>query len=183
MPLVAGCGLVFVPVSRGFPGTVKSIRVVDENTHESIADAHVSVQIHNDTLRSPLIVKDKGLAESVWYCLEAREGAFAMEPQTTTAWHRIGFPLGPTVADEPFAVLRVTAPCYKGAWYSYSPESPPQPGIKYTATDADLHNIPPFARFDEHGVLTIYLAREPAPSHSASASSTTPPAQEGGKGQ
>lgn len=163
LPLTRGCGLLVVPTVRELPGAVKSVRVVDAQTGDPVADVDVRVRvrhIENWMVQPPRLdaptPDDDG---EDWESLPACDGAFVLKRRAVWGSMRIWLPLppilGPALLNEPYASIRITAPGRAGVVYTYSPQLPPTP-------DAPGHkhpDTPAAAGIDRRGVLTIRLPR------------------------
>jgi hypothetical protein len=173
MPALAGCGLVFLPYARQFPGPVRVVKAVDADTREALPDADVRIRIarmSNWLILIPWLscggpdLPDAGkLAEPT-----AQRGQFKLKPQVACGWMQVWLPLppvlGPAIMHEPYARLHVSAPEHDCLILQYSPARPPRPGEVFRPvplSGAAACDAPPagFATFGEGGILTFYLRR------------------------
>jgi hypothetical protein len=178
MPLIGGCGLVFVPTVHEYPGAVKAVRVIDDESGEALAGADVRFEVckyANWCPFPPVVVEASeevyapGMKseEKVRLAATRTGDVFHLERRYFWGLMQIWLPLppilGPALLHEHRGLIYASAENYQGLVFSYNPRNAPMAGEGYEFHSREGHRVA--VQFDEQGVLTFRLCRTrpPAP--------------------
>ncbi len=173
LPLLNGCGLVFVPTVQQYPGPVKAVRIGDAHSEEILTDAQVRFEIvkYVNWIRYPpglsptepdytspgTSTKDEDVV--ILDQTSDKAGRFTFRRKSMWGAMQIWLPLppilGPAILHEHRAYILASAPGHCQLIFQYSPAYPPTPGAKFSLPDP-RHGR---ATFDDSGMLTIYLGK------------------------
>ena len=165
--LFGGCGVVFVPARQRFPGPVRIVMVLDDETGRPLRSANVAFEVyrHRGWTHDPPLLRDAAIVEGEDApSLPVRElkakrvgiGSFVFESQAPIAWAQWYYPFkkskGRTYYRDYKASVRATAPGHWPLVLQYAGARTPPLGWSERAGNVS-------ASLNRRGVLTFRLRK------------------------